>query len=380
MKLAFVLFKYFPYGGLSRDMVRMAAACQQLGYEIHIYALSWQGEVPEGFHIHLLPARGLRNYVRYRDFSRLLQQALVRHPVAAVVGFNKLPGLDVYYAADPCFRQEHVENKPYYVRFLARYRFFMGQEEAVFGAASKTLVLMISDLQLKYFKKYYGIDDARIRLLPPGISKDRMAPANRAEVRAGFRQEFGLTDDNILLLSVGSGFDMKGFDRGLLAVAALPAELRARVRVFVIGQDKQGPVRRLMQRLGIADIVSLFPGRDDIPRFLQGADLLLHPARHENTGTIIVEAIVAGLPVLTTATCGYAFHVEAAEAGRVVASPFRQSVLDNTLHEMLTSGMQDEWSANGIRYSQTQDLYSLNEKAANIIHDRVLAHQHTSPL
>jgi hypothetical protein len=42
--------------------------------------------------------------------------------------------------------------------------------------------------------------------------------------------------------------------------------------------------------------------------------------------------------------------------------------------------MQDEWSANGIRYSQTQDLYSLHEKAANIIHDRVLAHQHTSPL
>jgi UDP-glucose:(heptosyl)LPS alpha-1,3-glucosyltransferase len=380
MKLAFVLFKYFPYGGLQRDMVRMASACQELGYEIHVYTLSWQGDVPRGFHVHLLPAHGLRNFVRYRSFIRLLQQALTRHPVDAVVGFNRISGLDVYYAADPCFRQEHVENKPYYVRFLARYRFFMHQEEAVFGAASKTLVLMISDLQLKYFKKYYGIDDARIRMLPPGISKDRMAPANRAEVRAGIRQEFGLTDDNILLLSVGSGFDMKGFDRGLLAVAALPAELRTRVRVFVIGQDKQGPVRRLMQRLGIADIVSLFPGRDDIPRFLQGADLLLHPARHENAGMIIIEAIIAGLPVLTTATCGYAFHVEAAAAGRVVASPFRQSVLDNTLHEMLTSGMQDEWSANGIRYSQIQDLYSLHEKAANIIHDRVLAHQHTSPL
>ena len=190
-----------------------------------MYTLSWQGDVPRGFHVHLLPAHGLRNFVRYRSFIRLLQQALTRHPVDAVVGFNRISGLDVYYAADPCFRQEHVENKPYYVRFLARYRFFMHQEEAVFGAASKTLVLMISDLQLKYFKKYYGIDDARIRMLPPGISKDRMAPANRAEVRAGLRQEFGLTDDNILLLSVGSGFDMKGFDRGLLAVAALPAEL-----------------------------------------------------------------------------------------------------------------------------------------------------------
>jgi UDP-glucose:(heptosyl)LPS alpha-1,3-glucosyltransferase len=373
MKLAFVLFKYFPYGGLQRDMVRMAAACQTLGYEIHVYTLSWQGEVPADFHVHILPARGLRNFVRYRNFIRLLQQSLVQYPVDAVVGFNRITGLDVYYAADPCFRQEHVENKPYYVRFLSRYRFFMRQEEAVFGPASKTLVLMISDLQLKYFRKYYGIDDARIRMLPPGISKDRMAPANRAEVRAGFRQEFGLTDDNILLLSVGSGFDMKGFDRGLLAVAALPAELRARVRVFVIGQDKQEPVKRLMQRLGLEENVRLFQGRDDIPRFLQGADFLLHPARHENAGMIIIEAIIAGLPVLTTATCGYAFHVEAAAAGRVVASPFRQSVLDKTLHEMLTSGLRDEWSANGIRYGQTQDLYGLHEKAANIIHDYVHA-------
>ena len=375
MKLAFVLFKYFPYGGLQRDMVRMASACQELGYEIHVYTLSWQGDVPAGFHVHLLPARGLRNFVRYRDFIRLLQRALARHPVEAVVGFNRISGLDVYYAADPCFRQEHVENKPYYVRFLARYRFFMRQEEAVFGLASNTLVLMISSLQLQYYKKYYGIGDARIRMLPPGISKDRIAPANKDEIRAGFRREFGLTADNILLLSVGSGFDMKGFDRGLMAVAALPAELRARVRVFVIGQDKQGPVKRLMQRLGIADIVSLFPGRDDIPRFLQGADFLLHPARHENTGTIIVEAIVAGLPVLATATCGYAFHVEQASAGLVVPAPFRQATLNATLQEMLRSGKWDTWSSNGIAYGHAEDLYSLHERAAAYIHQRVLKKQ-----
>jgi UDP-glucose:(heptosyl)LPS alpha-1,3-glucosyltransferase len=371
MKLAFVLFKYFPYGGLQRDMVRMASACQQLGYEIHVYTLSWQGDVPAGFHVHLLPARGLRNFVRYRDFIKRLQQALARHPVAAVIGFNRISGLDVYYAADPCFRQEHVENKPYYVRFLARYRFFLGQEEAVFGAASKTLVLMISDLQLQYYRKFYGISDARIRMLPPGISRDRMAPANRVAIRAGFRREFGLTDDTILLLSVGSGFNMKGFDRGLLAVAALPALLRARVRVFVIGQDKPGPVKRLIKTLGLEDIVSLFPGRDDIPRFLQGADLLLHPARHENTGTVIVEAIVAGLPVLTTATCGYAFHVERASAGMVVSAPFRQATLNETLQEMLCSAERDNWSVNGIAYGCSEDLYSLHQRAAAYIHQCV---------
>jgi UDP-glucose:(heptosyl)LPS alpha-1,3-glucosyltransferase len=238
---------------------------------------------------------------------------------------------------------------------------------------------MISTLQLKYFKQFYGIDDSRIRMLPPGISRDRMASANSAALRASFRKEFGLADDDILLLSVGSGFSMKGFDRGLTAVAALPAELRARVRVFVVGQDKPGPVKRLVQRLGVEDIFTLFPGRDDIPRFLQGADFLLHPARHENAGMILVEAIAAGLPVLTTATCGYAYYVEEACAGQVVPSPFSQAVLNDTLREMLVSGQRDEWSTNGIRYGQTRDLYSLHEQAASIIHEHVLAHADVTP-
>ena len=149
MKLAFVLFKYFPYGGLQRDMLRIAAACQKLGYEIHVYTMSWQGDIPEGFHVHRLPARGVRNYVRYRNFIKQLQRQLQQNPVAAVIGFNRMSGLDVYYAADPCFRQEHVENRSRLLWLLGRYRFFLRQEQAVFGAGSKTLVLMISALQLQ---------------------------------------------------------------------------------------------------------------------------------------------------------------------------------------------------------------------------------------
>lgn len=375
MKLAFVLFKYFPYGGLQRDMLRIAIACQRLGYEIHIYTLSWQGDIPEGFRVHQLPARGIRNYVRYRNFINRWQQHLQTRPVDAVVGFNRMSGLDIYYAADPCFRQEHVENRPGLVRLLGRYRFFLQQEEAVFASASSTRVLMISALQLQYYQHFYHTPDTRIRMLPPGISRDRVAPGNRDEIRTGLRQEFGLTDDQLLLLSVGSGFNMKGFDRGLLAVAALPLVLRQRVRLFIIGQDKQAPVQRLVKRLGVQDNVRFFPGRDDIPRFLQGADLLLHPARHENTGTVIVEAIVAGLPVLTTATCGYAFHVENAAAGRIVPSPFQQLVLNRMLQEMLCSGERQAWSANGIAYGQLQDLYSLHERAADYIHEHVQAMQ-----
>ena len=167
MKLAFVLFKYFPYGGLQRDMLRIAQACQQLGYAIDVYTMSWQGEIPAGFRVTQLPTHGTRNFVRYRRFIREMQQQLVANPVDAVIGFNRMEGLDVYYAADPCFRQAHVEGRSALLRLLGRYRFFLQQEEAVFGVASTTLVLMISALQLQYYRQYYGTPDSRIRMLPP---------------------------------------------------------------------------------------------------------------------------------------------------------------------------------------------------------------------
>jgi UDP-glucose:(heptosyl)LPS alpha-1,3-glucosyltransferase len=42
---------------------------------------------------------------------------------------------------------------------------------------------------------------------------------------------------------------------------------------------------------------------------------------------VLLEAVVAGLPVLTTAVCGYAHHISDADAGVVVAEPFTQHAL-----------------------------------------------------
>ena len=34
--LAFCLYRYFPYGGLQRDMLRIALACRQRGHKIAV--------------------------------------------------------------------------------------------------------------------------------------------------------------------------------------------------------------------------------------------------------------------------------------------------------------------------------------------------------
>jgi UDP-glucose:(heptosyl)LPS alpha-1,3-glucosyltransferase len=51
MQLAFVLYKYFPFGGLQRDFMRIALECQQRGHKIRVYTLIWEGDMPPGFEV-----------------------------------------------------------------------------------------------------------------------------------------------------------------------------------------------------------------------------------------------------------------------------------------------------------------------------------------
>ncbi|SDI01481.1 glycosyltransferase family 4 protein [Pseudomonas panipatensis] len=368
MTLAFVLYKYFPFGGLQRDFMRIALECQKRGHAIRVYTLIWEGEVPPGFEVLVAPVKALFNHKRNEKFSAWLRADLARRPVDRVIGFNKMPGLDVYYAADPCYEDKaQTLRNPLYRQF-SRYRHFAGYERAVFDPRSKTEILMISEVQQPLFVKHYATPAQRFHLLPPGIAQDRRAPPNAAEIRAEFRREFQLGEDDLLLVQIGSGFKTKGLDRSLKAVAALPRALRKRTRLIVIGQDDPKPFLLQMKALGISDHVQILKGRSDIPRFLLGADLLIHPAYNENTGTVLLEALVAGLPVLVTDVCGYAHYIADAEAGCVLPTPFEQESLNRMLVEMLEDGpARAAWSRNGLAYADSADLYSMPQHAADVI-------------
>ncbi|WOG28465.1 glycosyltransferase family 4 protein [Endozoicomonas sp. 8E] len=366
MILAFALYKYFPFGGLQRDFLRIALECQKRGHRVLVFTTCWQGEKPDGFDIRLLKVNGYSNHVRMKSFQQQIGKTLADQPEVILVGFNKMPGLDVYYAADTCYLDKAL-SKGWWYRLTSRFRYYKAFEEAVFSQESKTVSLLISALQKPVFQRYYHTPEERIHLLPPGISKDRCRPENAETLRAEFRKEFSLTDRDKLVLMVGSGFKTKGLDRAIRAIASLPARQKQSTRFFVIGQDKQKTFESLSKQLGIEHQLRFFAGRDDVPRFLLGADLLIHPAYNENTGTVLLEALVAGLPVLTTDVCGYAHYIRDAKAGIVLPSPFNQDSLNEAVSTMLDSEHWLEWQNNAIAFSQSEDLYSLPERAADII-------------
>jgi len=367
MKLAFCLYKFFPYGGLERNFLRISQLCAERGHSIDVYTMDWKGPKPDNYNITIIPVNSWTNHGKTKVFAKKLNTILKQQNYDVVIGFNRMPGLDLYYSADPCYVDKINHLKPAIYKLSNRYRHFSAFEKSVFDPSSKTQLMMLSEIEQKKYIAHYHTQKERFHLLPPGISADRKRPPDADKIRAQWRAEFNIHDDEKVILMIGSAFKRKGLNRTLLGVASLPEALKSKAHIMMIGEDNPKPFQTLAEKLGIAKQLHIFLGRDDVPNFLLGADLLAHPAISENTGNVILEAMVAGLPVLISGACGYAFHVERAQAGLITKEPFSQDLFNQQLETMLTSPMYSKWVKNCINYSLTEDLYSRPEAAANII-------------
>ncbi|EFH7841652.1 MULTISPECIES: lipopolysaccharide glucosyltransferase I [unclassified Escherichia] len=368
MIVAFCLYKYFPFGGLQRDFMRIASTVAARGHHVRVYTQSWEGDCPEAFELIRVPVKSHTNHGRNKEYYAWVQNHLKAHPADRVVGFNKMPGLDVYFAADVCYAEKVAQEKGFFYRLTSRYRHYAAFERATFEHGKSTKLMMLTDKQIADFQKHYQTEPERFQILPPGIYPDRKYSEQIPNSREIYRQKNGITEQQNLLLQVGSDFGRKGVDRSIKALASLPESLRHNTLLFVVGQDKPRKFEVLAEKLGVRSNVHFFSGRNDVSELMAAADILLHPAYQEAAGIVLLEAITAGLPVLTTAVCGYAHYIADANCGAVIAEPFRQEELNAILRKALTQySLRMAWAENARHYADTQDLYSLPEKAADII-------------
>lgn len=152
MKLAFCLYHYFPFGGLQRDFLRIAEECVRRGHYVDVYTMKWTGEKNPAFpalNIKIIPVSGWQNHTRARNFVKNIQTALANNHYDLIVGFNKMPGLDVYYAADTCYQAKAKTQRHFWNRLTPRHRHLIAYENAVFKKESKTKILLISNQQQK---------------------------------------------------------------------------------------------------------------------------------------------------------------------------------------------------------------------------------------
>ncbi|MFA7230082.1 MAG: glycosyltransferase family 4 protein [Victivallaceae bacterium] len=353
--------------------MRIATECLNRGHEVIVYTRSWDGAIPEGFDVRLIKTRAITNHGKAIAYYKQLQQELKSHPVSGIIGFNRMPGLDVYFAGDNCIAEKaRMERNIFYRTFSPRFRTYCAMEKAVFAPSAQTEILILTERQKKDFITHYGTQEQRFHLLPPGIPEDRKRLPDADKIRLETREKNGIAKDDIVLIQVGSGFITKGVDRSIRAVAALPESIRRKTKLWIVGKDNSHKFVKLSQKLGIDMQVKFLGGCNNIPELLAAADLMIHPAINESAGGVLLEALTAGLPVLCSAACGYAGYIEKSGAGKVTPEPFSQANLNLTLTELL----KDDLSVigeKGYQFAISTDFYNSHKVATDIIEKTIAA-------
>jgi len=173
--------------------------------------------------------------------------------------------------------------------------------------------------------------------IPNGIAPAPELPSARREA---LRAEFGAGPEHILVVSAGRLAPGKGLEDLLRAVARLPATEQRRLRVVLPGTGPLAPeLPGLAARLGVA-VACRFPGfRDDVREILAASDLAALPTYREGMSVALLEAMAAGLPVVTT-TIGSNQEVTRGGSVAVLHRPGDIAALADALVALVSSPQQ----------------------------------------
>jgi len=189
----------------------------------------------------------------------------------------------------------------------------------------------VSEGVRKFSVEQGGLEPGRLTVIPNAVDPSRFDAAKPTP-----RAELGLADDVFLALTVGRLDVQKGLP-DLLDAVELVGDGPTPWRLAIVGD---GPLRgwladQVAARPALTGRVVLLGRRDDVPSLMRSADLLVHAAHWEGMANVILEAMAAGLPVVSTAVEGAEELVAPGRTGRLVP-PRDPSALAGALSEVLS--------------------------------------------
>lgn len=195
-----------------------------------------------------------------------------------------------------------------------------------FGVSQRTVAALDRRLVARLLHKraivmHNAIDTTRVVQLTP-------------EEIAQKKQSFGIAAGALVVGSVGRLAKQKGYHH-FIEAAAILARTVAEVRFLLVGGgEEEQSLRMLVQRLGLTDKFILTGARDDAPQLLQMMDVFVSSSLWEGLPTVILEAMLAGIPVVATAVAGTTELVEDGATG-VLTTPADPPGLSNAVAAVL---------------------------------------------
>ena len=171
-------------------------------------------------------------------------------------------------------------------------------------------IVAISDA-VRAFLERSGLPAGKLVTIHYGLDR---VPAPASELTPA---EAGVSATAPLVLAIGRLIEQKDHATLLRAFALVRAERPDAVLAILGWGPLEHETRALAAELGLADHVVL-PGRLEPRAWLERADVFAHTSRWEGFGIVLLEAMLAGLPVVATRVSAIGEIVEDGRTGLLV--------------------------------------------------------------
>ena len=319
-------------GGAERSVFELADALSTLENKVDILAAKGKAN-NENTHILCKDLPGRR--VCLFTFAKKLKKYLAENHYDIIHSVLPFVFADIYQPRGGSYPESILRNADSFVNpMVACYKkatCLLNFRRTVLLRAEKKLcknpngpvIAALSEYVAEQFRQHYKIEDRRIELVPNGVETD--APVNSDEtekLRKKIVSQLALTDNPVFFLFAANNFRLKGLACLLRAIQLLKSQKSSRkMYLIVAGSGKVDKYYRLAQKYAVEKRIVFLGQVPDIQNLLSITDVAVLPTFYDPSSRFILEALAAGIPVITTGFNGATDLFVNGRHGRVIDKP-----------------------------------------------------------
>lgn len=367
MKIGLVIEHFDPRrGGVEQWTAQFAAALAARGHEVHVAAASFSA----GTAAMPIVAHRVGEFRSRVGFARAAEEMLRTLELDVVHDTGCGWHCDVFQPHGGSRRTAAERNiflapswqrplkravnavSPRYRQFEALMRKQYVADGRIFIALSRRVAADLANI--------HGVQQDDVRLVYNGVDTKRFSPQRRAEFRDRLRKHLGVAPQTLMLLLVAHNFRLKGVPMLLEAMSRWQHSRAA--HLVVVGGKRLTRYRRAACRLSAA---ATFVGSVEDPApFYAAADVYVHPTFYDPCSLVALEALAAGLPVVTSRENGVAELIAHGREGFLLDDPRDCREFLASLAPLLDDRRREEM---GRRARETALLHSFDRNVDEII-------------
>lgn len=361
MKIAINHTRFASTGGVERYLFNLVKRLLSAGHEIHYYCYKWEPFHHPNLFFHRVPyIKGIR-FLRIFSFAFFSKLMLQGKNYDLILGFGKTYYQDIYRDGYGCLKDYQKYSlgiiKNPLRRFLRKISLYQQTIQAIENIRYKPgnfkKIIATSEWIKRQILNYHAVRPDQIEVVYSGADIETFHPRNKAKYREKIRNQFGIGENELVLLFVGNDFKRKALDTILKAIPLL-RNFASPLRVLIVGTDRhEKDFFILAKNLGVTKETIFVGHQADIAPFYAASDIFVLPSRFDPFPNAVLEAMATGLPVIVSSTNGTKEIVGG--GGLIVNNPDSETELAEKIKILFDREKREEMGINARKKAETMN-------------------------